>query len=76
MKVNEKNIYYIYVLKRKLFIYSVKLSQDLDDNPPIITASLTTLTIKETDNLNDLIGISIEDIDKDYTNSRYTLELL
>ena len=41
-----------------------------------MTASLTTLTIKETDNLNDLIGISIEDIDKDYTNSRYTLELL
>ena len=72
MKVNEKRK--TYVLKRKILTF--QLSQDLDDNPPIITANKTTLTVKETDSLNDLIGISVEDIDKDYTNSRYTLELL
>ena len=72
MKVKEKRK----TCFENIFFSTVQLSQDLDDNPPIITADLTTLTIKETDSLNDLIGISVVDIDKDYTNSRYTLDLM
>ena len=50
-------------------------AQDLDDNAPEIKADFTTLTIPEDGNLNGLTGISIEDLDKDFYNSFYTLKI-
>ena len=50
--------------------------KDIDDNDPKITAPIKTLTISEDGNLNDLTGVTINDLDKDFENSKYKLELM
>ena len=49
---------------------------DVDDNDPVITAIKTNITIKENGNLYNLTGVSVNDLDSDYQNSKYKLILM
>ena len=43
----------------------------------MITAPVTNITIYENDkNLNGIVNVTVNDLDKDYSNSRYSLEIL
>ena len=69
------NLYYFNFKDNEKFRENVFNFQDIDDNPPVITADITNITIDENGYSNDFQSIFINDKDFDYAYNTYSIRI-